>query len=413
MMRSIVCAVLVSAIVTSVGAQSDRAYAWSLPSRVPEAGAAEFLQYPSVVFANDTMLVVANRRTDATDGPSLLLFSIPGGRLPLPNIESSFAYPELLRDSSGAYHLLWSEYVSPRASRRAGDGLRSLWHARLVGHRWSRPRKILEGQRLSWESQERRAVTVGRTGLQLVLPAVLDSGRLVLALLRLEGETWHATFLDAAVTYASVAAISRDSVAVAYMGADLSVVSPSVGSSIGTSNSIYVRRSYDGGRTWGDAQQVEGAISQPRTSLTLLYADSSLHLGWTEATRENGGAVSFRYRRAAEGGNGWSHTVTGVMKGSVVRSVFAFSCKALLIVSELLYQRGTDIVMALHQLRFPVGPATSARMFTAFDIEGGAALARERNGFRIVFAAIGIGSESPAVFLSRTEACEDVLGNLR
>ena len=271
-------------------------------------------RFPSIAATTDPVYVVGNDIAffgpDLVQDNPLVVLELGGHRLSAPPGAFRFAFPRAIADEGNRLHLLWAEPSDASLPVSSAGWLQqklaNVWTATYTaGRGWSQPRTIYQGSRLGW-----RNAVVG-TGDITAPPkwalSVVDLGhpgqRQVIVLFHVEDGQMVATVPDETgkAVQSSVASAGTDVFLGFISPIPREVIGP-VGSDV---NSVYLKVSHDGGRSWNAAMLVSRSGEFPAHGLrTLLSPDGSIHLVWRQTLARDEGAI--RHVTSADGGRTWS-----------------------------------------------------------------------------------------------------------
>lgn len=284
----------------------------------------ETVRHPALAFsvAGAYVSQFSVRRSEAAGAPSRMVTQLrirtPDGRwISAPPGDFTFAYPRMAVDERRTLHVLWAEPALGDTSRTSTSPSRwsftSVWHAMLRDGRWSRPQAVYRGAGLNWEPGQVSPLFADGDGtLHVALAVIDDTG--VSRILHLYGAAtrWsHSVIpLHAPAAYVDMDVDSAANGVVAY--------ALSHRDSLGWhTNTILVRRTGDGGRTWGDPIRVslpeQGPGFEPRLA---RGRGDTLHLLWTQSDSANINATTgLWHTRSGDGGATWTAPVRSPFAG--------------------------------------------------------------------------------------------------
>ena len=221
----------------------------------------------------------------------------------------SFAYPRAAVGTDGTLHLVWGELPAGLMDSMPRTPLswdvESVWHASLQGERWSVPNRLYGGLDVSWDRAQTSSLVADREGhLHFAFAAVDSAQRGELVHLRLEGGHWsrgraRIGDLIGPPVYTDLSAGDGGDVAIAYVAYHRDSVGDHT-------NTLFVTRSTDDGRTWTEpyraTQPEQGPAYEPR----LARQGDTLHLLWTQsAAADANQTVALWHAVSIDGGTRW------------------------------------------------------------------------------------------------------------
>lgn len=249
---------------------------------------------------------------------TLLQIRAPDGRwIDAPPGEFTFAYPRIAVDRRGTLHVVWAEPAPGDTSRMGSDpsfwNFASLWHAALMDGRWSTPQPVYRGAGIGWEPGQVSPLRIDGSGsLHLALSVSDGSGVSRILHLRGYGSGWSHSIIP---IHSPPAYVDMD---VDAAGGGALVYALAYRDSLGWhTNTILVRRTDDGGRTWGDAIRVSLPEQGPGYDPRLARGrGDTLHLLWTQSESANANAtIGLWHTRSADGGASWTAPVRSPLTG--------------------------------------------------------------------------------------------------
>src|SRR6266536_319675 len=251
------------------------AQAWSSEPAIFDLPAGLFLRNP-LVSRNGPVTFVAGVLAGGggltAKAPALLVLK-DGRDVGEPAGGFTFQAPQMVVDRGGILHLLWGERVrsdDPPDAPRRNDLPVSIWHSVLRQGRWSPAERVYvpsgDVQRFWWlpyvtavsvDSANRLHVTVPGAAAG-ILHLSLDQGR------------WSVDTIPGAAVRTALAAGPPASLYLLYIGRQAG--------SRGRSQTVMVRRSQDGGRSWTQPELVRGGEPTYGRLHALLDAAGALHL---------------------------------------------------------------------------------------------------------------------------------------
>lgn len=241
-----------------------------------------------------------------------------GSWLEGPPGDFTFAFPRIAADTRGALHVVWAEPAAgtPDDAKVAelSRNVSSLWHAELRGGRWSTPERLYTGIDLNWDPVQTSTLIADEAGtLHLAFAAVDSAGRPELVHLRWDGSTWSrdGIRMPGAPVYVDLTAGRGGNLVMSYVFHHRD----SLGSH---TNTVFVTRSRDGGRTWSAASPVSRPAQGPGYEPRLARGrGDTLHLVWTQHDSvDDSRSVALWHTRSADGGASWEppvhHPVSGM-----------------------------------------------------------------------------------------------------
>jgi hypothetical protein len=253
---------------------------WSSPRRVETEQPRDVARSPSIGSAADLMYVVGmnimfNDLSPAPVSP-LTAIRLGHGSIGKPLGSRVYADPYAIVDDSGELHVLWGE---PRETPAGLPSLMyppqpstSIWTARYrPGSGWSTPEKIATAESVSWMIPFIGDAAVARDRIAVAVPS---AGGSALLLSRAAGK-WSATEVANSGGWVSLASGGEHRVYMTYI-ASAGREEP---------NSVFLRRSDDGGTTWNPSHKVSGP-GQASASAPRVFVDSSgrTHVVWISGT---------------------------------------------------------------------------------------------------------------------------------
>jgi hypothetical protein len=258
----------------------------------------------AVVMGNDIVSYDGRRIPDEP----LRVWTLDGRDLGRPNGKFVFAYPRgILRDST--LFMLWAD---PSDSSRTSDPykwpgeLSSVWAAQFTfGAGWTTPLRIYEGP---IEAGPDRSPSAGATSEK----TLVEFGRVrrpdsaTLLAFRLDGVEWKPVLIPAGreALYPSVAEVGNTILAV--------FIDSDAGGGY-DSNSIFLVRSVDGGRTWIPRLLLSRSGRRPAFDTQLLVdSQRQVHLVWR---RETGAQGALGHMMSPDAGRAWTREDETVIAG--------------------------------------------------------------------------------------------------
>ena len=378
---------------------------WGKMSPVREIPDTIALRYPAVVVSGDTTIVAANHFPNDLDRVAgrrrLVIARSPGGMLPIPNGSFDFAFPHLARDARGTLHLVWAEFADSSGSLTAWmTPPTSLWHSVLRNGRWSMPRKIFAGRRLSWTGDGRSMVSDAAGNIHIAAPALPATGQFAVVHLRVDSAgTVTEQDLAPGAAYASITHLSGDSLLIAFSTSDSET--PKGGSS------ILVRTSADGGRSWTSPSVIDRSDHHTGSAPLVERTSNGLEAFWVEPSRSSkGGSAVRRFSARSSAGKWTAIEPEYAIEGAAVRVVSSGAvCGSYAAILETLNGSPNDPAIRLIGLAVYNGRLAATPLFP--DLEGAMAvgIGADRDGFRLIFAAIRHGEQRAIPATATGRAC--------
>lgn len=268
---------------------------WSKPRFVEAVRWGGLLRAVEVVQRGGSQFVFANDVPTLeipTDRHPLVAVQLPDRKIGRPAGDFLFVYPRAAVGPDGVLHMVWAEPDDPPDSDKWGDWTHtSVWYARHEAPRgWSDAVEVLRADRISWEMTG-RAMAVDSAGRVHVIVQV--GGDLLgdaLHVVRADS-AWQRSRIDDTFLYPALTAGPGGRLYLAYINAG----------GTGNPNSVFLRSSADGGRSWSEPNRVYASGGRQAFRLDALRsADGRLHLIW----QDNG--QGFRHTSSADGGRTWS-----------------------------------------------------------------------------------------------------------
>jgi hypothetical protein len=260
------------------------------------------LRWPFLSVQRDTAWISGNlfptSATGSVGARAMAVLRIPGGPISLPDGDFVFAYPRGLKGADGRYHLVWGETATKDVPLATWPGPRiGLWHSTFDGRVWSRPQRVLDGLQLGWGPSFGGIAIDGKGVLHVALAAVVRAGESILAHIRVDQRGSSIQELPGPAASVVIAAVGAEGVVIGYVGND--PMRPQ-------SRVLAIRRSNDGGATWGNPQSVRIVPrEQSIVNLTLSSSETRVGLFWTEGA----GPLtpqSVHLLRSSDAGRSWT-----------------------------------------------------------------------------------------------------------
>ena len=378
---------------------------WGKMSPLREMPDTIALRYPTVVVSGDTMIVAGNHFPSDLDRIAsrrrLVIARSPGGMLPIPDGSFDFAFPHLARDARGALHLVWAEFPDSSGSLTAWmTPPTSLWHSVLRDGRWSTPRKIFAGRRLSWTGDGRSIVTDGAGNIHIAAPALPATGQFAVVYLRIDsvGSVTERDFAPGAA-YASITRLRGDSLLIAFSTSDSQT--PNGGSS------ILLRASPDGGRSWTSPAVIDRSDHRSGSAPLVERTSVGLEAFWVEPSRSSKGGSVLRRFAARSAAAKWTEIEPAyAIEGAAVRVVSSGTvCGSYAAILETLNGTPNDPIIRLIAVTVRNDRFAAAPLFQDLDGAMAVGIGADRDGFRLIFAAIRHGEQRAIPATATGRAC--------
>lgn len=230
----------------------------------------------------------------------------------------TFAFARIATAPGGTLHLVWAEPVAGAPDSITAGPLQlwdytSVWHSLLRRGQWSAPERVYRDTDINWDPVSTSRFTVGVGGeLHLAFTAIDSTGRPGVVHLRLYDRQGSRNFIPVHGRPAYVEA-SVDS-----EGAITIVYALNHRDSAGWhTNTLFVTRSNDGGRSWTEPHPVtrpeQGPAYEPRLA---RGRGDTLHLVWTQSdAADQNATVALWHAASADGGTSWGTPVSYPISG--------------------------------------------------------------------------------------------------
>ena len=248
--------------------------------------------------------------------PSPLTAVELGGRdIGRPSGEWTFSMPTAVVDTEERLHVLWGEPQKPTGVLISDEWpprrLSAIWGASYApASGWSVPKEIFTAEDIFWGpgTIQNRLVSgsthrIDRTtSEEIVLPVatLAQEPRHPLLLLRLQEEHWNIDSVTDGAVNAGVEPTFASDGTTQY----LAFLAPDPTARV-DANSVFVKRSSDGGRTWSSARLISRSGNFPAYSLRAAAVSPGIvHLVWLQETGND--RQRLRHSVSRDGGLTWS-----------------------------------------------------------------------------------------------------------
>lgn len=306
----------------------ESGHRWSRPAVLPGRGVAR----PELALGEGTAYAFGSAapgagRPGAAAGPPVI-FALPGGVLGSPPGAVGFFDPVMAVDRAGTLHVVWAEGQEGAASDPSTPfahlSLTRVLHARYQAGEWGRASVIYRAAKIPWQRPLMSQLVVDRSDqLHLAFAAQRVPGPPSLVHLRTSEEGWRATEWSQPLPagndrsadgplipatggiYASAAAGPGSRLYLAFLSpARFTGGAPVPG---GDSNSLWLKRSDDGGATWSPPVLVHQ--SGPRGAYEpRIVSDGAdtVHIVWQKDLDDAPGPDAVWHSISTDGGQKWS-----------------------------------------------------------------------------------------------------------
>jgi len=393
---------ILASLVGSVQAQT---VSWGKAAPLREIPDTIALRYPSVVISDDTTFVAGNHFPSDVDRVAarrrLVIARSPGGMLPIPNGAFDFAFPHLARDRRGLLHLVWAEFADSSGSLMAWmTPPATLWHSKYANGRWSSPKKIFTG-RMTWSGDGRSMTTDSTGNVHIAFPALLPGGPFAVVYIRIDSSGPVAEqHLSPGAGYASITALTRDSLLIAYSTSDS--LTPKGGSS------IFVRVSSDGGRSWAPSTAIVRSDHRNGSAPLVERTLTGLDAFWVESSRSSDGRSVLRRFSTRTTTGPWTEIAPAyAIEGAPVRVVSAgVVCRSYAAIIETLNGSPNDASIRLVAVAVRNGRSSATRLFQDLDGAMAVGIGADRGQIRVIFAGIRHGELRAFPATATGRACQ-------
>jgi hypothetical protein len=365
--------------------------------------AGKLLRSPSLVCVNDTVYIAAN--VFPTDGAvdigrrAMVLARVPGQPLPLPDGDFTFAYPSLVRRGE-SLDLFWGEFATAVVAPRDWLGsVTAIWHAEFHRGKWTQPELVLHGYGIYWAEEQTWNVTVDDGGrLHVVVPAALIVGHV--NLIHVAGVTgdWKTQDLGFLANYASVVAMSANTLLVAYAAV----------SRPGDHGSIFTTKSSDGGAHWSPGVLLGSTPGRTMYSPELIRSGNAVQLLWSSGPG-NFTIDRMWYSRSDNVGQTWLPPVETMLRQDS-HKFLAVGTPCGDIVAFVQHFDGREL--HLSQLTWTLGkPRIDSVLFANQKMTAFSGALQTDRGVDVVFSELWREGDTAKSVIARAPVCQDTVHN--
>jgi hypothetical protein len=282
---------------------------WSIPHSVArDASARTMVARDASIASHGRKAYVAGSDVsvfthDAVRANPLTVWELSRKNIGRPVGNFFFAYPKALMDDAGRLHLLWAEPTTPpgviTGVQWPPEPLGSVWTAAYDASKgWTAPKRIYAtSAAIAWSPS---AAVVGQfgagAGIGIAVP-VLTMPLLKAVFLQLRDSEWQAAEIDSAGVAITTASRDGKHVVVGYTAG--------LRGRARDRNSVFIRRSDDGGATWRSAVLVSQSGNTPAYEPKIFIGgDNTVHLVWKQMLSD--GSAVLRHQSSRDLGDTWS-----------------------------------------------------------------------------------------------------------
>ena len=367
--------------VTISGRPPDRTLRW--PSLTTHAG--------GLVLAATTMPF---DDTTALGTRPLVIVRLPGERLPLPTGSYTFAYPRVVTDSADDLHLFWGEpadvdSAAGRTARTWPGALAVVMHSVFRGGRWSTPEALVEATRVGWMNADVRPDTRGR--IHVVVHAFRPRGSELIHASQ-SGEGWSRSTLAQPAVY-PVLNVDDDSSVLGYIATRAD--------DPGQANSIYLRASSDGGRSWSEQARAAASNGADFSNLHLVRGRDAVYLYALQRAGTSTWVRRFRQTGRTAVPAGATSPDSSFMVSRLATA--ASPCGDPLVIAETIDPGGRPV---LREIRIEAGALAWREVVPAFSASGSPAITLDSNDtYHMVFVGLRPGGGRATTLVTQRPAC--------
>ena len=300
-------------VAAAQGIPDCRVSGWS-PAHPVLSDSGEMIS-PSLAFRGEAGVLAGNSFRDWARWSTIRfrLTTLGGDELPLPEGSFTFARPRVVFDSSGRIHIFWAEPQPSNASSDTSTGapdLGELYHGVYLGGSsavevngrrvtWSVPRSVYRAGQLGWYPGSADVHTSPDGTIHLAF-SVHGPWNGLVHIREGQGTRVITEFIEEAGLYPDL-----------HIGADgrvfMAFIAPARDGPGWDANSVFFRRSVDGGRSWEPAVLVSRSGRNEAHEVRLVATeDGTLHLAWRQNTSGGSGAEAVWHSTSSDAGATWT-----------------------------------------------------------------------------------------------------------
>jgi hypothetical protein len=380
--------------------------AWSTPIGIVNVPTGRSLRWPSLSTANETVYVAGNLfpvDPKAPVGPRpLWITRIPGGDIPLPDGDFSFAFPRGAVDLNGNYHLVWAEPATRDQSRGLTAWLApmgELWHAAFVAGKWSVPERILQGQTVNWHASNGSLAIDRSNRLHVIAPAAVRPGELALVYLRRSGESWTTREFLGGAGHATLVSWEADSLLAIFTAAEARTT--------GSVQGVFAYFSHDGGSSWSPRRTLSTSGKGAASALQAAYVGGIIHVVWGQNLGSSYQPDVLRYYTSRDGGGSWKALPDAPTRPNATHFNLAVTrCQSAHVLLEAIAKGPTEPRILTDEITWTSGAVSDHPLFPNFAMISSAGLVTTADTIRTIFSGVRRAGEAAQMMTAKMKVCQ-------